>query len=166
MHLFTKDESLKKYTNVDEIINDHYVMRFQYYEKRKAALLHKLAKEKLISANKAKFITEILNEQIDLRNKKMEEVVTLLETREYDQLDTDATPYKYLISMPMSSLTSENIEHMIHNLEKIISELEMLTGTTVETMWLGELRDFEKAYKVYFNCPKKVKQVKKLSVKG
>jgi len=165
MHLFTKDESLKKYTNVDEIINDHYVIRFQYYEKRKAALLQKLAKEKLISANKARFITEILNEQIDLRNKKMEEVVTLLETREYDQLDTDATPYKYLISMPMSSLTSENIEHMIHNLEKIISELEMLTGTTVETMWLGELRDFEKAYKVYFNCPKKAKQVKKLSVK-
>ena len=148
-----------------EIIDDHYKVRLDYYEKRKQAQIKLLEKNKMIAGNKAKFISDILNENIDLRNKKMDDIITILDALQYDQLETDTVPYKYLTSMPMASLTSENIAVMIANLEKMIAELKTLKSTTVETIWANELSEFEQEYRRSFRSPTKAsKTSKKLKV--
>jgi len=163
MHLFSHQDELKKYNDIDEIINEFYGVRYVHYEKRKTALIEKLEKEKVILANKARFIGDILSEKIDLRKKKMSEVIIILENMEYDKLETDTGPYKYLINMPMASLTTENIDNMIENLEKIMAELEELKTTTVETTWLKELTELNKAYNNYFKQTSKTSKKLKLT---
>ena len=39
MHIFDENDRLKKYDNVDEIIDEYFPLRIKYYEKRKNYLI-------------------------------------------------------------------------------------------------------------------------------
>ena len=52
MHLFNHEEKLKKYENVEEIINDFYDERYKLYEKRKQYLIKILSDKLNILKNK------------------------------------------------------------------------------------------------------------------
>jgi DNA topoisomerase-2 len=97
MHLFDAQEKLKKYDNVESIIDDYYETRLQLYQVRKEYLIKILTKELMVLSNKTRYIQEILDEVIDLRKKKREEVFHMLQTQKYDILDEDEE-YKYLVN--------------------------------------------------------------------
>ena len=52
MHLFTENNVIKKYNNVDEILIDFYNFRLPLYEKRKQVIISKLEYNLLIIKNK------------------------------------------------------------------------------------------------------------------
>jgi len=70
----------------------------------------------------------------------------LLCERKFDLIDDD---YKYLIKMPMDSVTEENVAIIIKDNENAVKELELLKKTTLENMWLDELDTLEKEYTIY-----------------
>ena len=74
------------------------------------------------------------------------QVVELMTTRGFDMLDGD---YKYLVKMPMDSVTQENVEQILKEKAQCEKDLEILLATTLEKMWYGELDAFEKEYKTY-----------------
>ena len=96
--------------------------------------------------NKARYIQEILSEIVDLRKKNAGQVNDLLVSRKFDMIDGD---YKYLIKMPMDSVTEENIANIIKDRDSAIEELNELMSTSLERMWLTELVHLEKEYNVY-----------------
>jgi len=57
--------------------------------------------------------------------------------------------YKYLIKMPMDSVTDENVEKLLRDRDETVRELEILRGTTLEQMWLRELNTLETKYEQY-----------------
>ncbi len=62
MHMFDENEKLKKYDNVIDII-DHYInVRRKVYVERKEYQLKILEQEAKLLSNKARFISEILND--------------------------------------------------------------------------------------------------------
>ena len=89
---------------------------------------------KLLS-NKARFIEEQCNDTIDLRRKKKDQVIELLKTHEYDELDEE---YKYLRSMPIDSVLEENIIKLRNERDKKMKELEVLKKTTIHQIWMNE----------------------------
>ena len=56
MHLFDKNERLKKYDTPESIIIEYYSIRLEYYNKRKLYLIDKLSKELDLLSNKARYI--------------------------------------------------------------------------------------------------------------
>jgi len=146
MHMFDADRKLHKYGSIEEIIDDFYKVRIDVYEKRKAYLIDILEKKLVKLSNKARYIQETLEGIIDLRRKKAQVVTELLTERKFDLIDGD---YKYLIKMPMDSVTEENVASIMKDRDNAVKELELLRKTSLEKMWLSELDNLEKEYTTY-----------------
>lgn len=146
IHMFNDERKLKKYDDVAELIEDYYQVRLRAYGKRKEYLLDALARRAQMLTNKARYIEYNLNDKIDLRRKTADAVNALLEKHAFDKLDGD---YKYLVKMPMDSVTVENVDKLRKERDDALKELETLRGTTLEQMWLQELATLETKYAQY-----------------
>ena len=146
MHMFNSECKLHKYASPEEIIDDFYGVRIDIYHKRKAYLIAEMEKKLVRLSNRAKYIQETLAGTIDLRRKKTDQVTELLTQKQYATIDGD---FKYLIKMPMDSVTEENVTNIMKEKETTETELDTLKKTTVEKMWLGELSNLEKEYAKY-----------------
>ena len=67
--------------------------------------------------------------------------------KKYDIIDDDKD-YKYLVKMPMDSVSEENIEKLLKE-KGSKDELETIRKTTEKQMWLKELKVLEKEYTSY-----------------
>ena len=148
MHLFNNEEKLKKYENVESIIDDYFGVRLELYGKRKEYMINALEKELKVLSNKAKYIKENLEGSIDLRKKKKEEVIDMLQKKSYDKIDNDEE-YKYLVKMPMDSVTEENVNKLMKEYGNKKDELECVKKTSIEEMWLKELEVLRNNYLEY-----------------
>ena len=148
MHLFDANDKLKKYEKVQEIIDDYFETRLQMYQTRKDYMVNALEKELVLLSNKAKYIRENLDGTIDLRKKKREQVVQMLEAKGYNLIEDD-TEYKYLTKMPMDSVTDENVDKIFREQGAKTIELETIKSTTINQMWSSELDSLREEYIVY-----------------
>jgi len=148
MNLFNSEDKLTKYDSVEEIIDDYYYVRLAYYDDRKEFMIDALEKELLILSNKAKYIQELINGTIDLRKKKKQEITSMLQDKDYDTIDGD-TEYKYLIRMPMDSVSEENVDKLLKEHQLKQDELDRIKETTIQQMWLSELDILEQEYLEY-----------------
>jgi len=146
MHLFDKDCKLKKYDNVSQIIDDYFEVRLNTYVLRKAHLVKEMNKVLCKLTNKARFISCILDDTIDLRRKDEQTIDAMLETFRFDKLDDS---FDYLIKLPMNTVSKENVEKLLKEKGDVEVELAELERTTVQQIWLAELEKFEKEYSVY-----------------
>jgi len=104
-----------------------------------------LKRELMVLNNKARYIKEILEGTIDLRNKTKEVINNMLREKGYDEIK-EGDEYKYLIKMPMDSVTEENVKKLMEDHSKLIKELEELELMTKEVMWLNELNELNQEY--------------------
>uniref|UniRef100_A0A6C0KIS1 DNA topoisomerase (ATP-hydrolyzing) n=1 Tax=viral metagenome TaxID=1070528 RepID=A0A6C0KIS1_9ZZZZ len=146
MHMFNSEFKLHKYSTIEEIIDDFYGVRLGVYQKRKAYLVEDMEKKLIRLSNRARYIQETLNGTIDLRRKTAEQVSTLLTGMKFALIDGD---YKYLIKMPMDSVTQENVANIMKEKENTEAELALLKSTTLEKMWVHELDVLNTEYDKY-----------------
>ena len=144
IHMF----KLQKYNNVTEIIETYYGVRLNLYQERKNHMIIAFENELVLLSNKTKYIKEVLDGTIDLRKKKREEVTEMLAKKGFDKMDDDGD-YKYLVKMPMDSVTEENVEKIMKDKAIKESELDKLKKTTINQMWLSELEKLKEQYIEY-----------------
>ena len=150
MHMFDEQERLQKFDNITDIIEHYIGVRSEIYAKRKKAQIDTLKHEVMVLSNKAKFITEILEETIDLRRKKSDVVTSILTEKGYDVIDNDNS-YKYLVRLPMDSVTEENVKKLLSDVGNKTAELSTLESTTEKKIWLEELNELRIQYKKYLD---------------
>ena len=148
MHLFDANDSLQKFDKISDIIDSYYDVRLQLYQTRKIYMIDALERELLLLNNKVKYIQENLDETIDLRKKKKEQVIEMLSKKGYDVIDNDKE-YQYLTKMPMDSVTEENVEKLLKDKGKKELELETVKSKTNRKMWLEELINLKNVYLDY-----------------
>ena len=146
MHLFNSDRRLNKYAEIEDIISAFYDVRIGLYAKRKAFLEKELRSRLLKLTNKARYIQETLTGVVDLRKKTSVQVAELMTSRKYDTFDGD---FKYLIKMPMDSVTEENVANIMADKENSQKDLDVLLATSLARMWLNELDILEREYDAY-----------------
>ena len=146
MHMFNRECKLRKYGSVEEIIDEFYDVRLDLYGKRKQYMLNELQHKLLKLSNRARYILATLDGSVDLRRKNATVVHDLLTSMEFALIDGD---FKYLIKMPMDSVTQENVDKMMKEKGDAEKELEVLQKTKLETMWLSELTILKKEYEKY-----------------
>jgi len=148
MHLFDANDKLKKYANVRDIIDDYYGTRLQMFQTRKDYMINSLTKELVLLSNKSKYIKENLDGTVDLRRKKREEVSELLKNKSYSVIDDDED-FKYLVKLPMDSVTEENVAKLLKEHGDKAAELEVVKSRTIQQMWSGELDTLSSEYAKY-----------------
>ena len=148
MHLFDEKDVLHKYEKISHIIDAYFETRLKLYTIRKEYMIHSLEKELVLLSNKAKYIQENLVGTIDLRKKKKEEVIELLEKKGYEKMEED-NEYKYLIKMPMDSVTEENVDKLLKDKKNKEHELELIKNKTVNNIWIEELNNLKELYIEY-----------------
>ena len=138
MYLFDAEEKLKKYGCVEDIVKDYYGTRLKMYRQRIAYIIDVLQKELALLSNKAKYITENLEGSIDLRRKKKKEIIDLLIAKGYDMIDNDVE-FKYLVKMPMDSVSEENVEKIMKQKGDKEAELSKYQKMKPTDLWNQEL---------------------------
>lgn len=148
MHMFDADEKLKLYKNTYEIVDDYFKTRMSLYVKRKQYIIDALNAELVVLSNRARYIQENLDETIDLRRKKKEDIIALLKSKKYDVIEED-DDYKYLVKMPMDSVSDENVSKIMKSHGDKVKELETCKSTSEAQMWMNELDLLNTKYSEY-----------------
>ena len=155
MHMFNSEFKLHKYTTIEEIIDDFYGVRLGIYQKRKAYLVEDMEKKLVKLSNRARYIQETLAGTIDLRRKTSVQVTELLVGMKFALYDGD---YKYLIKMPMDSVTQENVANIMKEKENTETELAALKATPLEKLWTNELDVLDAEYDKYKKHREQIQQ--------
>lgn len=148
MHLFDQNIKLHKYENVIEIIDAFYLIRLEFYEKRKQYLVNELREKMIKLSNRARYLQGNLTNEIDLRKKTNVQVNELLEEMHFDKINDN---YDYLIKLPMNSVTNENIEKIMKERDETQTVLNVLMIKPVSDIWHEELCMLETEYNKYKN---------------
>ena len=146
MNLFDAREKLRKYANIYDIIEDYYVERLALYAKRKAAMLAQLANELRVLTNRARYIQEVLDDKLELRRQTKEAIFAKMVAHGYEHIEGDAD-FKYLLKMPMDSVTDENVRHLLSERDSKRAQHQGLTDTTIQALWTRDLDELEGEYR-------------------
>ena len=145
MNLFDAHEKLRKYANIYDIIDDYYTERLALYAKRKAAMLAQLANELRLLTNRARYIQEVLDDKLELRRQTKEAIFAKMTAHGYEHIDGD-TEFKYLLKMPMDSVTDENVKHLLSERDAKRTQHQELHDTTIQALWTKDLDELETEY--------------------
>ena len=154
MHLFDEGRRLRKYETVLSILEAFVPVRMALYQTRKDALLKQGNQRLCRLKNKARYIQELLDDVIDLRKKTASQVVQMLKERQFSLEDSASDTsgglsekgFHYLTKMPMDSVSVENRDSLVAELNKVSQELAELQKRSIEQMWIHELDAFSAAY--------------------
>lgn len=80
---FNSFKRLFRYPSVKSILEEFYEIRLGFYQKRKEYLISRLQRDLEILENKERFIVEVVEEKIVLRNVKKKKLVEILKERKY-----------------------------------------------------------------------------------
>lgn len=173
MVLFSPEGAITKYETVESIMEQFYDIRLEFYEKRKANLMKNLRAEKLMLANKARFVEEVCDGTLVVSNRKKLDILQDLQQKGYDLIQKDASKkknnnnedeselsdnedeepttkqlasgYDYLLGMKIWSLTKEKADELRSKLADKAAELEELEATAPTQIWLNDLDAVEAA---------------------
>ena len=146
MNLFDAHEKLRKYTTIYDIIEDYYTERLSLYAKRKAAMLSQLANELRVLTNRARYIQEVLDDKLELRRQTKEAIFAKMTEHGYEHIDGD-TEFKYLLKMPMDSVTDENVRNLLSERDTKRAQHQGLQDTAIQALWTRDLDELEVEYR-------------------
>ena len=145
MVLFDTTQKLKKYETVQDIINEFCYFRYDLYVKRKIYLIKTLENELLILQNKFRFLSEVMNDTLIIRDVDESDIVKTLKKNGYFCVDGDEE-FKYLLHMQIRSFSKQKLTDLQKNIEKIDVELKIVRAISESQMWENDLLEFEKEY--------------------
>jgi DNA topoisomerase II len=152
MNLFDSNHKLTKYTSIVDIVKAHGDARLKLYHSRKnhqiSVLEHKLEIAKL----KVEFIALIVSEQLTLKGVPkvaLIEKMLSLGLKPVPQTIGAEPALDFLLEMPISSCTAENMKKLSEKAKELEAELKILKDTTVQQIWENEINLIEKEHVHY-----------------
>ncbi len=154
MYLFNHEGTITKYNNVYEILKEFYLIRLDFYVKRRDAIIAVLKYELMILSNKVKFIEHVKAGKIKLQKIDDKSLLTYLVNNEFDQdhgvygepIDNPTLKeFSYMIDMPIRSITNENAEKFKQQQISKQEELDRIIVQTAKDMWKSDLQSVVEA---------------------
>jgi len=142
MHLYDKNNKIKKYSHINDIIDDFVEVREETYVKRKEFLVNKLKIVMNTLANRVRFIKCVLGDEIVIKKHTKLGLEELLAHMKFDLYDDES--YNYLINTPVYQFTSDNVDKLNNDFKSKEIELKTLIGTSVKKMWNFDIDEFNK----------------------
>lgn len=169
MVCFDSSSRIKKYNSAEDLLQDFFLLRLSFYQKRKEYMADTLTADLEKLNNKVRFINGIVSGNLVVQNKKKVEIIKTLRENDFkpifkaksaihagdvdaintedDESNTDNHGYDYLLSLPIWSLTAEKVEKLVDERDKKREELDDLLSTTPKKLWLRDLDEFMEAWR-------------------
>jgi DNA topoisomerase-2 len=138
MHAFNSQGVITKYATANDILKEYAHIRMGLYEKRRRQQIADLMSLLPYHINVMRFIEDQISDdpKVDLRRRKNEECHAILQGAGYSKIDDK---FEYLMKLPVSTFTAENIEKNQRKLHELRDEIQKLERTSPAEMWLSEL---------------------------
>ena len=157
MVLFDCDNKIRKYSSVEEILEDFCITRYKYYTLRKASLLEKYEAKTPVLRLKIKFLKDVISGKLTIGGRSIETIYADMEKLGYNEFlnikleedDGEEGKFKFLLAMPMASLTDKKVLALESELAKILADILVIKGKTETAMWNDDLDEFVKSYEVW-----------------
>jgi DNA topoisomerase-2 len=163
MNLYDEHNKLKHFKTPEEILAYYYTIRLEYYVLRRTNLIKILEQDVLLLSTRARFILDVINDVIKVRNVPELEIIKQLMASKYsiminnvltdfalyEKLNLETRKegtYEFLITMPIRSMTKEKVEDLLKEKDKRTCELEILQKKTTKDIWEEDLKIFETEY--------------------
>mmetsp|Transcript_30499 Transcript_30499/g.55283 ORF Transcript_30499/g.55283 Transcript_30499/m.55283 type:complete len:1464 (+) Transcript_30499:28-4419(+) len=154
---------LMQYKDVKQVIKAFHRARLPFYHNRKAMMMQKLSHKVSALKNQVRCIQMCQDGQLSLASftacTLKEEGFDRLSVKgeaEGSQIATDEAPdqeaeeseagFEYLLDMPARSFSQEKATQLQMRLQGFEEELETVSATSANAMWLEDLRQFKDAY--------------------
>jgi DNA topoisomerase-2 len=150
MMLFDEKEQLQKYESPEDIIRHFYPIRLKMYHERKKLLIANLQIEVDKIVEKVRFLQMFIDGELKILKQSKQSVVEQLEKHQFKTFEPTLDgpdKYKYLLSIPISSVTSEKIEKFQKQKQEKLDELAILKKTTPKDMWRTDLNNLQESIK-------------------
>ena len=164
MNLYDEHNKLKHFESPEAILEYYYTHRLTYYELRRKNLINNLEQELFLLSTKARFILDVINDIVKVRNIPKAEIIKTLEVAKYPKMvdgiltnldkmtdkqrnDSSYGSYDFLISMPIYNLTKEKVDDLLKDKENLETELKIMTEKNDKILWEEDLKLFEGEYK-------------------
>ena len=157
IHLYTKDGAIRKYDTIYQVIDDHYYVRLNMYQKRKDHQLETLTKGIQLLESKMRFIESVIEEKIQVYKKSKQSIIDALKSLEFPFYENNCiveyeekeitSEYNYLLNLSVYSFTLEKVEELREDILKNKNEFDELEKKDIKDIWKEELNSFEEAYK-------------------
>lgn len=132
MYLFDENNTLKKYTDPNDIIKDFVKVKLEYLQRRKDYLQCKLTEELVMLKNKKRFLEEIMDGKVNVYRVKKSKAIEDLTSKNYTHIDQ-------LLSIPVSSFTNEALVSLQNKIEDTESKYINIKGKTPKQLLLDDL---------------------------
>ena len=163
MVLFDPSNKIKKYDTVQDILEEFCNVRYSLYEVRKEGIIKSLEEELLYLRNKIKFIGEIINNTISLKERDDESLNKELTTKKYALKDGS---YDYLLNIQVRSMTSKRVKELQDKETDVKHQLDRYRIKSIKDIWRGEMDDLVKDYNKWLEFENGRKVSKKKVKKG
>lgn len=165
---FCDGKNIKKYENVEDILQDFCVQRLQLYTIRHKGVISKLENDLLYVRNRLRFIEEINlpdthKDKLIIKDVSDEDLFSEMSKRGYlkkeekktkteeDEEETSEVEvegnYNYLLNMQIRGATKKRLDTLREEEKGLVESIASLKSKTPERVWLDDMERFEKSYK-------------------
>ena len=160
LYVLDENNKVRHFDSTVDLIKYFTDFRLSVYESRKTRLL-KVLNERLVSNTEmCRFIELIITNKLIINNRPKNEIKSDMKSHKLSE---------GLINTPISKLTKEEYEALLKENENIKKEIEYITNTTIEQMYLTDLKNLKKEISSEFPTDKNetnnTKREKKINAK-
>ncbi len=135
-----ENNMIREFKSAGEILKDYIAIKERYYTKRQNYLLLQITQLLKINENRYRFIREIIDKNIEIRNTPKVEIERILISMNFDKMDDS---FDYLLKMPIYSLTKEKAEELKSKFFELQNEKEVLASMTIKDFWVNDLKNIK-----------------------
>ena len=158
IHLYNKDGTIKKYDTIYQIIDEHYYVRLNMYQRRKDYQLENLKKGIELLESKMRFIEYVIDDKIKVYKQSKQSIIDALRSFEFSFYENNCivpydsevdvrSEYNYLLNLSVYNFTLEKVEELKEDILKNKNEFNELEKKDIKDIWKKELDIFEEEYK-------------------
>jgi DNA topoisomerase-2 len=134
--LWTEDGKIKKFENIEAIVNHFTKFRLLKYEERRLKQIEVLNNELQWLKEKYRFVEFYIKNHIKFAKKNKKQLFEMLDDEEFAHIDK-------LLSLSIYSLTSDEIKKLKIKIKDIQSEIGNLKNTNAKEMYIKELEELK-----------------------
>lgn len=135
----THENKIKEYENPEDIMSDYIKVKLEYTQKRKDYILKGLEDRINQLESRFKFIQAVVNDELILAKRKKAQIIEDIDSLGVLKEGTGVTRYDYLLRLPVSSLTSEELSRLEKNIKDAQKEIKELKAKTPTEIWLEDI---------------------------
>uniref|UniRef100_F1KYQ9 DNA topoisomerase (ATP-hydrolyzing) n=1 Tax=Ascaris suum TaxID=6253 RepID=F1KYQ9_ASCSU len=152
MVLFDENNSLRRFTRIEEIFELFFEVRRQKYIERRDHQIGVLDAKLRFYENQCRFVEAVLNKEITIEGKSRTDIESTLRQRHFepnplkapnheDGNELNKSEFSYLLDMPIIRLSNEEVKSLIESRDAKVTEMNMLKGKDWKDMWHEDLRN-------------------------